>query len=291
MVTIACVNGTSRTFKYLVPQALAKGHKVKAIVRSTSRFREQTPEKHDNLSIHEWRDFRDIDTLTTILAGVDIVYVALGVNDNNRTYLNQDAVHAITAVLAKSLPGASSAKSKTKIVALSSGSTLPKGNGYKHGDFLDTYLLGNQYEDLRRTQAFLEKQSAWLDWIVVAPGMIVDAPEPESAATEFRLREEWHPEDPISYQRLAAAMLSVGDEKEGRWLGKYVSPQPTSKVVVRFRDLTSIRSIISFYFANTVAPYLFRAVGFGLLGGAIGYVLGVREQGLWPAERLGIRLK
>lgn len=291
MVTIACINGTSRTFKYLVPQALAKGHKVRAIVRSTSRFREQTPKKHDNLSVHEWRDFRDITGLTTILEGVDVVYIALGVNDNNYTTLNQDAAHAITAVLAKKLPQGAGAKSQTKIVILCSASTLPKGNEYRRGGFLDSQLLYYQYEDLRRTQAFLEKQSAWLDVIYVMPGMIVDAPEPESATTELRLYERREPEGAISYRRLAAAMLSVGDEKEGQWVGKYVSPQPTTKVAVRFQDLTSIRSIFSFWFRNTVFPYVFRAVGFGLLGGAVGYVFGVREQGIWPTERFGINLK
>lgn len=75
--TIAVINGTSRTFKHLIPQALARGYKVRAVVRSASRFLDQT-KKSDDLSAHEWKDFNDIATLMDILDGVDVVYVALG---------------------------------------------------------------------------------------------------------------------------------------------------------------------------------------------------------------------
>ena len=75
--TVAVINGTSRTFKHLIPQALAKGHKVRAIVRSASKFLSQT-KKHDDLSAHEWSNFNDLDTLSDILDGVDVVFVALG---------------------------------------------------------------------------------------------------------------------------------------------------------------------------------------------------------------------
>ena len=73
--TIVVLNGTSRTFKHLVPQALAKGHKVRAVVRSASRFFSQT-KKQDHLSVHEWSDFSDLTTLATILNGVDVIYLA-----------------------------------------------------------------------------------------------------------------------------------------------------------------------------------------------------------------------
>lgn len=73
--TIAVLNATSRTFKHLVPQVLGKGHNVRAVVRSASRFLGQT-KKHDGLSVHEWSDFSDLTTLATILDGVDVVYLA-----------------------------------------------------------------------------------------------------------------------------------------------------------------------------------------------------------------------
>ena len=77
--TIVVLNGTSRTFKHLIPQALAKGHKVRAVVRSVSRFLSQT-KKQDDLSVHEWSDFSDLTTLASILDGVDVIYLAYGVS-------------------------------------------------------------------------------------------------------------------------------------------------------------------------------------------------------------------
>jgi putative NADH-flavin reductase len=74
--TIAVLNGTSRTISHLIPQALAKGDKVRALVRSASRFHSKT-EKHENLSVHEWSNFSDVGHPVKILDGVDVVYVAL----------------------------------------------------------------------------------------------------------------------------------------------------------------------------------------------------------------------
>jgi len=73
--TIVVLNGTARTFKHLIPQALAKGHRVRAVVRSAPRFLSQT-KKHDDLSVYEWSDFLDLTTLATILDGADVVYLA-----------------------------------------------------------------------------------------------------------------------------------------------------------------------------------------------------------------------
>jgi putative NADH-flavin reductase len=74
--TIAVINGTARTLTHLTEQALAKGDKVRAVVRSPSRFLAKVS-THDNLSVHEWSDFADIPALAKALEGVDVVYIAL----------------------------------------------------------------------------------------------------------------------------------------------------------------------------------------------------------------------
>lgn len=74
--TIAVLNGTSRVNRHIIQQALQKGHRVRAIVRSSSRFYAQT-KKHDDLEAHEWADFTDLTALASILKDVDVIYIAL----------------------------------------------------------------------------------------------------------------------------------------------------------------------------------------------------------------------
>jgi putative NADH-flavin reductase len=95
--TIAVLNGTARTMTHLTQQALAKGDKVRAIVRSATRFLSKTG-KHDNLSVHEWNDFADVDTLAKALEGVDVVYVALVAAGKGTFSLDSD-VYSDTVLL------------------------------------------------------------------------------------------------------------------------------------------------------------------------------------------------
>ena len=118
MPTIAVCNGTARTSKYIIEIALEKGYKVKALVRSTSRFYAQT-KKRDGLTAHEWPNFDDVDTLEEILQGVSTLYIALNPPGNTRSTLNLDCVHSACAALRRDSSKAS--QSPTKIVLLAAG--------------------------------------------------------------------------------------------------------------------------------------------------------------------------
>ena len=115
MPTIAVCNGTARTSKYIIEIASEKGYKVKALVRSTTRFYAQT-KKRDGLTAHEWSNFDDVDTLEEILQGVSTLYIALVPPGNTPSTLNLDCVHSACAVLRRNLNKGS--HSPTKIVLL-----------------------------------------------------------------------------------------------------------------------------------------------------------------------------
>lgn len=289
MPTIAVCNGTARTSKYIIEIGLEKGYNIKALVRSSKRFYEQYP-KHPNLSAHEWSNFDDVSTLSELLKGVSTFFVVLGPLANEPTSLNQDCVQSASAALRLNLP-AGATKSPTKIVLLSSAGVNPD---LAHNAFVRLFsdnLLGNQMADLSRAQAYLRKQEAWLPSVIACPGAILDSEEPPSKKTEFRIAIAESPREPITYQRLAAAMFAASEEAEEKWQHKYLVPLPTTKVKTRLRDYDSVVRVFGYFFRTKVFPVVFRGTIFGVLCAGLGYYAGLKEQGAWVAANLGLDLR
>ncbi|MCJ1471748.1 hypothetical protein MMC13_000388 [Lambiella insularis] len=268
--TIAVINGTSRTFTHLIPQALNQGHKVRAIVRSASRFLAKT-QKHDNLSVHEWSDFSDVAALGRILDGVDVIYVALAsvsAEMRHPSFLNQDALVAICTVLYAGT--APSTRCSTKVVLLSSTAVRPGGPGNVIGET----LLFHQLNDLRRAQSYLLGQSRWLDVVVMVPGMLLDSEDGGAAtAREVRIKENSEDEGPISYARLAAGMqLAAADKK---WVGKAVVPVPTgTKVPSGLKYMGSAVEVMRVAAWYEFLPWLLKRLALALVAGLVGFALG-----------------
>ena len=156
-------------------------------------------------------------------------------------------------------------------------------------------ILGNQFNDLRRAQDYLRKQAGWLDVIYIAPGMLVDSEEVTTATDGLvRLTEGEDPKTAISYSRLAASMLEAAipptGEKQDEWVGKRMTPIPTSKVPVGLKDFASARETFGVMIWHSLLPWAFKRLGLALLGAGLGYVIGAREQGAWLLDRFGVSL-
>ncbi|MCJ1324508.1 hypothetical protein MMC10_001170 [Thelotrema lepadinum] len=290
MPTIAVCNGTARTSKYIIELALEKGYKVKALVRSTSRFYAKT-KKRDGLTAHEWSNFDDIDTLEEILQGVSTFYIALNGPGNEPTTLNADCVHSACAALQRNLSKGS--QSPTKIVILAANTTNPaiEENKGVMVRFMHNNILNHQYDDLERAQKYLQKQKSWLRYVVICPAAIVDADEAASKRSEVELIEDKHLPSPMTYNRIGYAMFQAGEESSNKYDHKYMTPMPTTKVEVSFKDFESGRAIIGEYLRNKVLPVAYRSTILGTICVALGYYARMREQGSWISQYLGVDLK
>lgn len=287
MPTIAVCNGTARTSKYIIEIALDRGYRVKALVRSASRFYAQT-KKRDDLSAHEWSNYDDLETLEDILEDVSTVYVALSMPLGQSGTLNRDCIQSVCAVLRRKLP--KGAKSPTNIVLLASGGTNPTVVG-DHISSVTNYLLFDQYGDLRLAQKYLEQQQSWLRWSTICPGAIVDVREATSQWTEVSLAQNEGPKGPISYARLATAMLEAGEGSSDKHNHKYLTPLPTTKVVTSLKDFESAREVLLHFFRSQILPAVFKGTLLGIACAGLGYFVGVREQGAWIAANLGVDLR
>ncbi|MCJ1310444.1 hypothetical protein MMC25_004108 [Agyrium rufum] len=295
MPTIACLNGTSRALVNLTTLALSQGYSVKALVRSKSRYHAKVPPQK-NLTVHEYSASEDTAALAEILKDVDTVYIALtGPDINVQSNLNQDAVHAICGALVTGLFGPG-ARSQTKVVLLSAMPVAPQHKGKEGGLMMRIFekkILNHQYDDLTRAQDFLRKQSSWLDWVSVTPGLIVDTVEGKEVETQFRLSLTDMPEGAISYRRLGAALLTAGaEDKEGEWVGKFVSPIATEKPVkMGWQGMETQRQLLKDVLSMKILPWLMKMAVYGAVFAAAGYAFGVRESGTFLQERFSIALK
>ena len=267
--TIAVVNGTSRLAQAIVPQALGAGYQVKAIVRSAKRF-SAVAGQHDQLSVHEIKDFNDVTAFRDVLHGVSTLYVAAAINSNVPTTVNQDIVQTTVAALQLESLANGTKISPTKIVLLSSHNVF---SGKPSGGFPWNTILYYQFQDLIRTQVFLAKQSSWLKYTVVSAGGIVDVKETDVQTNEVKIQHgsPVHPDGLISYGRLAAACLMAGENSEGKWDGQYISAIPTSKVKFSITDLSTGGEVIWENVTRYLVPRLMEGAGLVLVGFAIGY--------------------
>ena len=289
MPTIAVCNGTARCSRYIIDIALERGYNVKALVRSTSRFYAKT-NKHERLSVHEWPDLNNVQSLQEILHGVSTFYVALGPPSNEPTTMNKDCVQSACAALRPSL--SKDGRSSTKIVILAAYPVNPNFNfegSIAHR--ISHQLLDNQYGDLEEALKYLRKQQSWLDYVALCPGGIVDVDEEADTKLEVRLVEEEQEPGFISYSRLSSAMFDAGEAEGDKYNHKYLVPIPTTKVKVSFKDFESARSVVSYFFRTRIFPVVFRNTVFALAFAGLGYYARMREQGAWIAANLGVDLK
>ena len=159
---VLVLGATGGTGRLIVSDAVAKGHSVVALVRSTAAA--DLP----GAALIEG-DARDESTLARALDGCDAVVSALGTGIGFRKVsLLTEATRALIPAMTRS--------GVRRLVCISA---LGVGDSRGHGGFIfdrlfQPLLLSQAYKDKNRQEAVFRASS--LDWVIVRPGMLIDGP-------------------------------------------------------------------------------------------------------------------
>lgn len=159
---ILVLGGTGATGRLIVRDAVANGHSVVALVRAKSRSALSGVELIEG-------DVRDEGTISRALDGCDAVVSALG------TGMGFRKVDLLT-VATRALVAAMTRAGVRRLICISA---LGVGDSRGHGGFVfdrlfQPLLLGPAYKDKGGQEAAIRASS--LDWVVVRPGMLTNAP-------------------------------------------------------------------------------------------------------------------
>ena len=159
---ILVLGATGGTGRLIVSDAVAKGHLVVALVRSTTGADLPDAELIEG-------DVRDELTLRRALTGCDVVISALGTGMGFRKVdLLTDATRALISAM-----GRSGVRRLVCISALGVGDSRGHG-GFVFDRIFQPLLLSQAYKDKGRQEAAIRASS--LDWIIVRPAMLTDDP-------------------------------------------------------------------------------------------------------------------
>jgi uncharacterized protein YbjT (DUF2867 family) len=159
---VLVLGATGGTGRLIVSDAIAKGHSVAALVRSTARADLPGAELIEG-------NVRDEITIRRALDGCDAVVSALGTGVGFRKVnLLAEATRALVAAMTRS--------DVRRLVCISA---LGVGDSRGHGGFVfdrlfQPLLLSQAYKDKGRQEAGIRASS--LDWVIVRPGMLTDDP-------------------------------------------------------------------------------------------------------------------
>ncbi|HSI50693.1 MAG TPA: SDR family oxidoreductase [Ideonella sp.] len=156
------LGATGKTGQLIVRQALARGHQVRALVRS--------PEKANGLEGAEIivGDARDESALRKALKGIDAVVSALG------TPASPFREVTLLSTATRSLVNAMQAEGITRLVCITG---MGAGDSAGHGGFLFDRvifpaLLRKVYADKNRQEAVV--RNSGLEWVLVRPSVLND---------------------------------------------------------------------------------------------------------------------
>jgi uncharacterized protein YbjT (DUF2867 family) len=173
---ILVLGATGGTGRWIVSQALARGHEVVAMVRSLEKGREL---KGATLVVGDARDER---TLRQALKGVDAVVSALGTPASpfKEVTLLSESTHALVAAM--------KAEGVGRLVAITG---LGAGDSRGHGGFvfdklIFPLLLRKVYADKDRQEAIVRQSG--LEWVLVRPTILNDKPGGPAIRTLTDLR-------------------------------------------------------------------------------------------------------
>jgi uncharacterized protein YbjT (DUF2867 family) len=199
---ILVLGATGGTGRWIVSQALARGHEVVALVRSLEKGRDL---KGAKLVVGDARDAR---SLREALKGVDAVVSALG------TPASPFREVTLLSEVTRTLVEAMKAAGVSRLVAITG---MGAGDSKGHGGFvfdklIFPLLLRNVYADKDRQEAIVRESG--LDWVLVRPMILNDKPGGGAVRALTDLSEVHG--GTISRQDVASFVLDqVSDE---RWL-------------------------------------------------------------------------
>jgi uncharacterized protein len=194
-MNLAVFGGAGRTGRRVTAMALARGHRVHALVRSAGRLA-----PHAGLTQTVGDASRPHDVEVT-LAGADAALCCLGLADISRASTEfSDAVRAIAAAMRVHGP--------RRLVAIAAAGVLPDAAGGLRCD----RTPGGPYRHINAEHArnYATLRDSGLDWTLLCAVDLVD----DIPAGHARLAYEDLPPDSdvTSYEDLAATMLALVHE-------------------------------------------------------------------------------
>ncbi|KAL2850274.1 hypothetical protein BJY01DRAFT_261721 [Aspergillus pseudoustus] len=231
MPRYAVLGATGNTGRAIVQVLLERGTcQVHAYCRSREKLLRVCPAaadaEHDRnrLSVFQGRldDNRIIDDC---LRGADAVFLVVAIVDNMPgCTVALQAVHAVVASLRR-LQIATSGMRLPRLVMLSSASLEPSfcGDVPAAVHWVLKTAVSHLYKDLEGAEAFLRAQDDWLSATFVKPGGLV---HDRAFGHEVCLDRA---QTPLSFLDLAAGMVEVADNVDGRYHMRSVSVIPTTQ--------------------------------------------------------------
>lgn len=207
---IAIYGANGGTGRLLTELALDAGHEVVAVTRNPAAF----PVTHGRLRVAE-ADVHDRTATADAMAEVEVVLSALGVPFSRKPIsIYSDGIASIAEGMQK--------HGLKRVVVVSSAGTVP--SRHADGGFLlnrvmqplVTRTIGKTtYTDMRAMEAHL--RSSALDWTVMRPGGLYDAPAP----TSYELQPDRS--DRVFTSRIDLASSMLAQVSDTSWIGTCVA--------------------------------------------------------------------
>ncbi|KAK3681353.1 NAD-dependent epimerase [Podospora appendiculata] len=218
--TYAVLGSTGNCGTALIEILLQKPNaRINAYCRNRSKLHRLLPTAADDKRIAIFEgNIADTALLASCIRGCLAVFLCVSTNDNiPGCRLAQDTASAVIHAL-QSTPSTNTL-APPKLILLSSGTI--DANFSRHVPFLLQPILlrsaSHVYRDLLEAERLLRAQEPWLTTVYVKPGALsVDVRRGHALSLTDQ-------DSPVSYLDLAAAMVDVADDAEGRWDGKNVS--------------------------------------------------------------------
>jgi putative NADH-flavin reductase len=182
---ILIFGASGRAGKYLVKEALERGHVVVAFTRNAATF----PLGHPKLQVARG-DILDFDSVIAAVKGIHGVLSALGTKNIKRTTaLSQGTANIIRAMNEQRI---------RRLVCLTCAGLFKNDGGFLSGRVIFPILLGHVMADKRRQAGLLE--ASGLDWALVRSARFSDGP----ATGRYE----------VTFGRPAGSRIALGDLAE-----------------------------------------------------------------------------
>jgi putative NADH-flavin reductase len=221
---------------------------VHALVRSRAKLEFQlNHEAPPNLKVYEG-SLSNLDLLAKCITGVQAVFITLGpVGNQPGCTIVQDAVASLIVTMRNSQE--KSLDTQPPRVVLLSSASLQTELYQDMPHFVHSMLMKAAhyvYADVAAGERMLRAESRWIKSTFVKPGGLVhDEPRGHILTTD---RQQTF----TSFADLAAGMVEVAEEEDGRWDHKFVGVVPKSKARLAWgTPLELFKGLVTYYFPDT----------------------------------------
>jgi putative NADH-flavin reductase len=203
---IALFGGTGPTGQELIQQGLARGHSIRALVRSPQKLTIRSPELHVVQG-----DAKDDASVQHTLAGTEAVVVSLGGKGFARSTMLEEATAHIIAAMKKT-------ELKRLIVVTSLGVGDSKGQaGFFFEKIIVPLLLRHEFAAKERQEALV--CASGLDYVLVRPGGLQTKP----AVGKYQVARKLMEGSSARITRADVAHFCLEQLTRNDWLGQAVS--------------------------------------------------------------------